>query len=104
MEKRCVSKLEVFFKLCASGWRPVDSIPAGAMEYKADSEKLVLVPMLRRSKDYFVALVRSPSLFDRGLLGISHYASANYYKCLLKLKEFTALNALTDAETIADKE
>ena len=61
-----------------------------------DSEKLVSVTMLAWSKDYFEALLRSHELFGNGLAAFVHEAPRSYYRCLLELKDYTALNEIRD--------
>ena len=61
-----------------------------------DAEKLVSVTMLAWSKDYFEALLRSHELFGNGLAAFVHDAPRSYYRCLLELKDYTALNEIRD--------
>ena len=91
-----LSKFELLFKLLYDGARPMSQLEGLAAIVWPDSEPVVSLAMMVRSKKYLEALVLREALWGLGLRCFHHGGAHFYYMCLLHLDDFTALNAIKD--------
>ena len=93
-------KIAVLFKLYGDGFKPISDIEGSDGITTMESERVVRHAMLTRSISYLQALASLDLIFMRKLVEFHHGGSEYYYKCLMELKDYSKLLAITGSPTI----
>ena len=99
---RTCPKAELLYMLFEKEFRPVDQLPHGVDSYSPGMDKIVLIPMMHRSRLYFESLHRAEVLTASGIRAICHNGSHHYYVCLEDSSLVEKINAIEDVNAHND--
>lgn len=91
------SKLAMIVELLAQGWSPRPFLGDG---HVGDDRRFFSVPMLSRSRFYFVCLLNASAILGKGAMVIMDGKPESYYHCLLRLPDISKLRTLPDFERL----
>lgn len=95
------TKLELLVQLIREGWETADMIMQPLLP---DSERVVSLNMIIRSKKYLECLIEAEVIFSKGSPMICHQKPELYYACLFVVRDLQSFHSLPRFDSMGNKD